>query len=120
MPHRILLADDHDGIRRRVRSALEDAGFDVCGEAANGQEAVRQTKELMPDLIVLNLSMPIMNGLEALPQIAKLVPSAKVLIFTMDDGDELRSEAFRRGAHGFLSKCSPLSELVEGIEKLLK
>ena len=120
MPHRILLADDHDGIRRRVRSALEDAGFDVCGEAANGQEAVRRTKELMPDLIVLNLSMPIMNGLEALPQIAKLVPSAKVLIFTMDDGDELRSEALRRGAHGFLSKSSPLGELVEGIEKLLK
>ena len=120
MPHRILLADDHEGIRRRVRSALEDAGFDVCGEAANGQEAVRQTKELMPDLIVLNLSMPIMNGLEALPQIAKLVPSAKVLIFTMDDGDELRSEALRRGAHGFLSKSSPLSELVEGIEKLLR
>ena len=81
MPHRILLADDHEGIRRRVRSALEDAGFDVCGEAANGQEAVRQTKELMPDLIVLNLSMPIMNGLEALPQIAKSVPSAKVLDF---------------------------------------
>ena len=81
---------------------------------------VSQAKDLIPDLIVLNLSMPFTNGLEALPQIAKAVPSAKVLIFTMDDGDEVRREALRRGAHGFVSKSSPLSDLVDGIEKLLR
>lgn len=120
MPHRILLADDHEGIRRRVRAALETAGFDVCGEAVNGREAVSQAKELLPDLIVLNLSMPVMNGLEALPEIAEAVPRAKVLIFTMDEGEELRREALRRGAHGFVSKSSPLTELVEEVEKLLR
>jgi DNA-binding NarL/FixJ family response regulator len=120
MPHRVLLADDHEGIRRRVRSALENAGFDVCGEAANGKEAVSQTQGLTPDLIVLNLSMPVMNGLEALPHIAQSVPRAKVVVFTMDDGDELRREVLRRGAHAFVSKSSPLSELVGEIEKLLK
>lgn len=120
MPHRILLADDHEGIRRRVRSALENAGLDVCGEAVNGQEAVSQAKELLPDLIVLNLSMPVMNGLEALFQITQSVPTAKVLIFTMDEGDELRREAFRRGAHGFASKSNALSDLVDEVEKLLK
>lgn len=120
MPHRILLADDHDGIRRRVRAALENAGFEVCGEAANGQEAVIRAKELLPSLIVMNLSMPVMNGLEALPHIAQSVPRAKVVVFTMDDGDELRREVLRRGAHAFLTKSSPLSELVDEIEKLLK
>lgn len=120
MPHRILLADDHEGIRRRVRSALETAGFEVCGEAVNGLEAVTQTKDLIPDLIVLNLSMPVMNGLQAIPEIAKSVPGTKILIVTVDEGEELRQEILRRGAHSFVSKSSPLTDLVNEVEKLLK
>lgn len=120
MPHRILLADNHEGIRRRVRSLLEAAGFEVCGEAADGLEAVRQATSLMPDLIILNLSMPVMTGMEALPQIAKSAPGAKILVFSVDDGDELRQEVFRRGAHGFVNKSSPPSDLLQEVEKLLK
>jgi DNA-binding NarL/FixJ family response regulator len=96
MPHRILLADDHEGIRRRVRSELETAGFEVCGEAADGLGAVTKTKDLLPDLIILNLSMPVMHGLEVIPEIAKSAPGVKILVFTMDEADELRREALRR------------------------
>ena len=119
MPHRILLADDHEGIRRRVRSVLETAGFEVCGEAANGLDAVTRTKDLMPDLIILNLSMPVMNGLEAIREIAKSAPAVKILLFSMDEADELRREALRRGAHGYVSKSSPITDLVSEVQKLL-
>jgi DNA-binding NarL/FixJ family response regulator len=119
MPHRILLADDHEGIRRRVRSVLEAAGFEVCGEAANGLDAVAKIKDLTPDLIILNLSMPVMDGLQAIPEISKSAPSVKILIFTMDDSTELRRETFRRGAHGFVSKSSALPELIDEVKRLL-
>jgi DNA-binding NarL/FixJ family response regulator len=119
MPRRILLADDHEGIRRRVRSLLETAGFEVCGEAANGLDAVAKTRDLMPDLIILNLSMPVMDGLQAIPQIAKCAPGVKILIFTMDDATELRREIFRRGAHGYVSKSSAIPDLIEEVKKLL-
>jgi DNA-binding NarL/FixJ family response regulator len=118
MPNRILLADDHEAVRRRVRSLLETAGFEVCGEAADGLDAVQKTKDLMPDLIVLNLSMPGMHGLEAIPQIVKSAPAVKILVFTVDEADEVSREAFRRGAHGYVSKLRP-SDLVEEVKKLL-
>lgn len=118
MPHRILLADDHEGVRRRVRSLLETAGFEICGEAADGLEAVKKTRDLTPDLIVLNLSMPGMHGLEAIPQIVESTPAVKILVFTVDEADEVRREAFRRGAHGYLAKTSP-TDLVEEVKKLL-
>ena len=119
MPHRILLADDHEGIRVRVRSVLETAGFEICGEAANGLEAVTKTKTLMPDLIILNLSMPVMNGLQAIPEIIKSAPGVKILMFSMDDSDELRREALRRGAHAYVSKSSPVTGLIDEVKKLL-
>jgi NarL family two-component system response regulator YdfI len=119
MPHRILVADDHAGIRHRVRSVLETAGFEVCGEAANGLDAVTKTKLLTPDLIILDLFMPVMNGLQAIPEIAKSAPSVKILVFTMDDAVELRQEALRRGAHGYVSKSSAIPDLIEEVKKLL-
>lgn len=119
MPYRILIADDHEGIRRRVRSLLEASGFEVCGEAANGLDAVIKTKELLPDLIVLNLSMPIMHGLDAIPEIAKSCPGVKIVVFTMADAEELRQEVLRRGAHGFVTKSGPINALVDTVRKVL-
>lgn len=119
MPHRILLADDHEGIRRRVRTLLETAGFEICGEAANGLDAIAKAKDLMPDLIILNLSMPVMDGLQAIPEIAKSAPSVKILVFTMDDAAELRRETLRRGAHGYVTKSSAIPDLVDEVKKLL-
>jgi DNA-binding NarL/FixJ family response regulator len=102
-----------------LRSALEAAGFGVCGEAANGLDAISQTKDLMPDLIILNLSLPVIHGLEAIREIAKSAPNVKILIFSVDDADEVRRETLRRGAHGYVSKSSPIADLVSEVKRLL-
>jgi two-component system nitrate/nitrite response regulator NarL len=119
MPRRILLADDHDGMRRRVRSALEAAGFEICGEAINGLDAIAKTKALLPDLIILNVSMPVMNGLDAITEIVKCSPGVRIVIFSMDEAEELRREALRRGAHAYVGKSRPGEELINEVTKLL-
>lgn len=119
MSRRILIADDHAEIRKRVRSALKAAGFEVCGEAVNGADAIEKTKALQPDLITLNLSMPIMGGLDAIPQIVKSAPATKIVVFSVDEADSLQQEARRRGAHGYVSKCSPVSALIDEVNQLL-
>jgi DNA-binding NarL/FixJ family response regulator len=97
---------------------LETAGFEVCGEAINGLDAIAKTRALLPDLIVLNMSMPIMNGLDAIPEIVKSAPDLKIVVFSVDEADELRREALRRGAHGYVSKSSP-ENLIDEVTKLL-
>lgn len=119
MSRRILLADDHEGIRKRVRAALEAAGFDICGEAVNGLDAIEKTKTLKPDLIILNLSMPMMGGLDSIPEIVKSMPAVKIVVFSVDEADELRREALRRGAHGYVGKSSPVAVLINEVTKLL-
>src|SRR5690242_858890 len=118
MPRRILLADDHDGWRLRVRSLLETAGFEVCGDAINGIDVVEKTKALLPDLIVLDISMPVVNGLDAIPEILKSAPSVKIVVFSVHEADELRREALRRGAHGYVGKSKP-EDLINELTKLL-
>jgi DNA-binding NarL/FixJ family response regulator len=118
MPHNILVVDDHEPMRRRIQSLLESEGLDVCAEAANGREAIEKTKECMPDLAILNLSMPVMNGLQAIPEMLKCAPQLKIVIFTVDDGAELRQHAFRLGARSYVSKSEPATLLVE-VRKLL-
>jgi DNA-binding NarL/FixJ family response regulator len=115
---RILLADDHDGIRRRVRSALEAAGFEICGEAVNGSEAIAKTKALLPDLVILNLSMPVMSGFKALPEIAET--GVKIVVYTLDDGPDIRQEVLSRGAHGYVAKSGPITDLIAEIQKVLR
>jgi len=117
MSHRILIVDDQDGIRRRLRSLLERAGFQVC-EAVNGKQAVEKSKELRPDLVLLDLSMPVMTGLEALPLIAQL-NSTKILVLAVEESDEVKQEALRLGADGYIGKSSPLEFLVAEVRRLL-
>jgi DNA-binding NarL/FixJ family response regulator len=105
MSQRILIVDDHDGIRRRLRFLLEGTGFQVCGEAINGKEAVEKSKELKPDLVLLDLSMPVMTGLEALPHIAQLNPT-KILVLAVEESDEMKQQVLRLGAHGYVGKSS--------------
>jgi DNA-binding NarL/FixJ family response regulator len=97
MPRRILLADDHDGWRLRLLTLLESAGFEVCGEAINGSDAIAKTKALLPDLIILDISMPVINGIDAIPGIVQSAPGIKIVVFSVHEDDELRREALRRG-----------------------
>lgn len=119
MPHNILVVDDHEPMRRRIRSLLEAEGLGVCAEAANGREAIEKTKEHMPDLAILNLSMPVMNGLQAIPEMLKCAPELKIVIFTLDDAEELRRHAFLLGAAGYVSKSDPPGALLAEVRKFL-
>jgi DNA-binding NarL/FixJ family response regulator len=114
---RILLADDHNVVRKGLRGTLEEYDdWNVCGEASNGREAVRLALELKPDIVVLDLTMPELNGIEATRQIKKSLPQTEILIFTMHETEEMILRAFEAGARGFVLKSDDELELVEAIK----
>jgi DNA-binding NarL/FixJ family response regulator len=114
---RILLADDHNIVRKGLRGTLEEYDdWNVCGEASNGRDAVRLALELKPDIVVLDLTMPELNGIEATRQIKKSLPQTEILIFTMHDTEEMILRAFEAGARGFALKSNDELELVEAIK----
>ncbi len=115
---RVLLADDHQMLRQAVRRALEDAGIDVVGEAADGHEAVTLTASLGPDVVLMDVSMPVIDGIEATRRIAANGSPARVLVLTMHDEDSLRARALRAGATGFLTKDCELREVVEAVRSI--
>ena len=116
---RIVLADDHDLMRRGIRGLLEsEPDLEVCGEAANGREAVELTSRLQPDVIVLDLGMPELNGLDALKLIHKEVPATEVLVFSMHDSEGLVREVFAAGARGYVLKSDAARYLVDAIRSL--
>ncbi|RPI51591.1 MAG: DNA-binding response regulator [Acidobacteria bacterium] len=116
---RILIADDHEVVRQGVRAVLEgQPRWVVCGEASTGREAVAQALELRPDIVVLDISMPEMNGLEATRQIRRTMP-AKILILTVHESDQVVSEVLDAGAHGYVLKTDAGRTLVEAIRALL-
>ena len=116
---RVLIADDHEAMRRGLRSLLGEAGFNVVDEASNGREAVKKTRSESPDLVILDVSMPEMNGLAAAREISRENPKVKILIYTMHEPNSLREEALRAGAHGVIGKCDPVSDLVAAIRSTL-
>ena len=116
---RILVADDHDVVRMGVRLLLESQpGWSVCGEARTGREAVAKAMELRPDLIVLDVSMPELNGVEVTRQIRRSMP-ASILIVTMYDSERMARQAIEAGASGYLSKADAGQVLVEAVRALL-
>jgi DNA-binding NarL/FixJ family response regulator len=118
-PVRILIADDHEVVRHGVRAVLEgQAGWVVCGEASSGREAVAKAVELRPDIVVLDVSMPELNGLEATRQIRQAV-SAKILILTVHESDQVVMNVLDAGAHGYVLKTDAGRTLVEAIRALL-
>jgi DNA-binding NarL/FixJ family response regulator len=119
-PVRILIADDHEVVRHGVRAVLQgQAEWVVCGEASSGREAVAKAIELRPDIVVLDVSMPELNGLEATRQIRRAV-SAKVLILTVHESDQVVTEVIEAGAHGYVLKTDAGRTLVEAIRALLR
>jgi DNA-binding NarL/FixJ family response regulator len=116
---RILIADDHDVTRRGVRALLENhPGWEVCGEAADGREAIACAAQLKPDLVLLDIAMPNLNGIEATRQILRAAPETRVLILTMHDAEELVREVLVAGALGFLLKTDAGRDLVAAVEAL--
>jgi DNA-binding NarL/FixJ family response regulator len=116
----ILVADDHPVVRHGVRALLEmNPGWKVVAQALDGREAVRKTRELKPDLVVLDISMPRLNGFEAARQIANALPETRLLILSMYDSEELIEKAMDSGAHAFIRKSEAESELVDAARAVL-
>jgi DNA-binding NarL/FixJ family response regulator len=116
---RILVADDHEVARRGVRALLEShPGWEVCGEAADGREAVNLAARLKPDMVLLDIGMPSLNGLDATRQILAAEPDTRVLILTMHDSEQVVREVLAAGALGFLLKSDAGRDLVAAVEAL--
>ena len=116
---RILIADDHEVARRGIRSILEShPGWEVCDEAKDGREALEMASRLSPDVVLLDIAMPNLNGLEAARQILSVSPDIAILILTMHDSDHTIREVLRAGARGFLLKSDAGRDLVSAVEAL--
>jgi two-component system response regulator NreC len=120
-PNRVLLADDHAVLRSGLRLLLTSQNeFEVVGEASSGIETLSLAEQLQPDLILLDLSMPALGGLEALPTLRKLVPSARILILTMHDDPQYLRQALKHGASGYVLKKAADAELLSAMRSVLR
>jgi DNA-binding NarL/FixJ family response regulator len=112
---RILLADDHEVVRQGMRALLEARpDWEVCAEAANGREAVEMAKRTKPDVVVMDISMPELNGLEATRQVLATLPGTEVLILTLHESEQLVRRVVESGARAYVLKSDAGRNLVEG------
>jgi DNA-binding NarL/FixJ family response regulator len=115
LPLRILVADDHEIVRKGVKAVLEREGFKVVAEASNGEEAVGRTLDLQPDVAVLDLSMPRKNGIEAAKEILATIPETKTILLTVHLEDYYVRQALRGGIQGYVLKSRSAEDLVQAI-----
>src|SRR5271170_5887071 len=117
MKLRILIADDHEVIRRGLSTLLQaHEGWEVCGEARDGRETVEMARQLKPDVVILDIGMPILNGLAATRQLAQQNPQPKIIVLTITDSDQVIREALDAGARGFVLKSDAARDLVSAVE----
>ena len=119
-PLNILIADDHAAIRRNVRTLLEGVPGWNCAEVSSGTEALESVRDLRPDIVLLDVALPGVNGFEAARQILREAPNTSVLILTMYNSDEVRTEASRAGARGIVLKSEASDSLVNAIESVIE
>ena len=119
MTIRVLIADDHDATRKGVRTILSHDGIEVCGEASNGIEAVTNAVQLRPDIVILDLTMPVMGGFEAVRELRKVLPDIPILFYSMHESDQLIRELKRVGVQGFVSKSDISEALPEAVNALV-
>jgi len=111
MSHSVLIVDDNSLVRRLLRAWLEQhSEWSICGEAENGQMAVERVEQLHPDIVILDLQMPVMNGLEAARKIRRLAPTTAMIMFTVHNSTQLLTEARASGVKDVVSKCDLLGE----------
>jgi DNA-binding NarL/FixJ family response regulator len=118
-PLRILIADDHTVVRAGLRALLESrAGWEVCAEAADGRDAVEKTTKFKPDVVILDIGMPLLNGVEAARQIHKSSPTSEILILTMHESDDLVQQVVEAGARGYILKDDADRVLLAAVDAL--
>jgi DNA-binding NarL/FixJ family response regulator len=119
MKIKVLIADDHSVVRNGLRVLIEGAAdMQVCGEARNGEEAIRVAQKTNPDVVLLDIAMPVMDGLKTTEGLVKSTPTVRVLILSSFTGEECVRDAFCAGAAGYITKHSAAAELTEGIRKV--
>jgi DNA-binding NarL/FixJ family response regulator len=120
-PARILVVDDHPAARRTARALLDDVGTRVvvCGEAENGKQAIEKVRTLDPDIVLLDIGMPEMDGVQTAYAIRRMAPSAKIVFFTINDSPEAFTAAKLLGVEALVPKSSPASVLISTIQKLV-
>jgi DNA-binding NarL/FixJ family response regulator len=116
----ILLVDDNAVIRHMLRTAFEERSDWEVGEAQNGRDAIDKARESKPDLIVLDLSMPVMNGLEAAPVLKRMLPAVPIILFTLHDNKTLEREALALGVSAVVSKAASMKALIDQAKDLLR
>ncbi len=118
---RVLIADDFETVRKGVCAILTSRGdIEICAEASNGMDAVRMAKELKPDIVFMDLTMPEMDGLEASKQILQLFPEMPIIMFSMHKSKTLADAAKQVGLRGFITKEGPASNLLEAVDKVVR
>lgn len=119
MALRIFIADDHEVVRQGIRAVLQSQpDWEVCGEAGNGREAVEKAEALKPDIVVLDVAMPEVNGLVAVREILQSLPNTKILMLTMHESEQVIREVLEAGAHGYLLKSDAGRDLVNAVTAL--
>ncbi|HXY50004.1 MAG TPA: response regulator transcription factor [Terriglobales bacterium] len=119
MPFRILVADDHEIVRRGLVALFDtEPGWKVCGEASDGRQTVEKAQQLKPDVLILDIGMPSLNGLETTRLLKKILPQTKVLILTLHESEQLIREVLDAGAMGFLLKSDAARDLVAAVDSL--
>jgi DNA-binding NarL/FixJ family response regulator len=120
-PVRILIVDDHEAVRKGVRAILRSQpNLEVCGEAINGKEAIAKAEELKPDLIILDITMPVLDGFGAAKEIRRRSADVPILFYSMNEGRALMESAKAIGANGFVTKSAPGSLLLKAVGALSK
>jgi len=117
-PLRVLLADDHDVVRQGLRALLERHGLDVVAEASDGRTAVEQTTALRPDVAVLDVAMPVLNGIDAASEITRCLPATRVILLTALNDVQFVAGALRAGVRGFVTKGQDIEDLVQAIRQV--
>lgn len=117
---RVLLADDHVLVRQGLKALLVKDGLEMVGEASDGQQALRLATELRPDVAIVDISMPVLNGIDVVREMAKSTPKTKVILLTQHDEDQYVTEALRAGAKGYLLKKQAADDLVYAVREVCR
>ena len=120
MPTRVLLVDDHALIRQGIKILLEKQGFQVVCEASDGQEALRFVQHTQPEIAIVDISMPILNGIDTARELKKTAPKTKVILLTQHDEDQYVTESLRAGVRGYVLKSQAGSDLVHAIQEVCR